>query len=117
LDRQYALNTDIATGTVETPGGLRAIITQCDNKGKFYTISFPSHQLTDHKKNYSPFLLEAAVGVWGMHNFKEYLRGKQFTLYTDHKPLEKLGHLHNKMLNRMQLALLEHDFIIQYKKG
>ena len=35
----------------------------------------------------------------------------------DHKPLEKLGHLHSKMLNRLQTALLEHDFIIQYKKG
>jgi hypothetical protein len=31
--------------------------------------------------------------------------------------LEKLGHLHSKTLNRLQTALLEHDFIIQYKKG
>ncbi len=35
----------------------------------------------------------------------------------DHKPLEKLGHLHSKTMNRFQTALLEHDFIIQYKKG
>jgi hypothetical protein len=47
----------------------------------------------------------------------EYLGGKQFILYTDHRPLEKLGHLHNKTLNRLQSAPLEHDFIIQYKKG
>jgi hypothetical protein len=31
--------------------------------------------------------------------------------------LEKLGHLHSKTLNRLQTALLEHDFVIQYKKG
>jgi hypothetical protein len=31
--------------------------------------------------------------------------------------LEKLGHLRSKMLNRLQTALLEHDFVIQYKKG
>ena len=52
-----------------------------------------------------------------METFNEYLRGKQFILFTDHKPLEKLGHLHTKTLNRLQTALLEHDFIVQYKKG
>ena len=51
-----------------------------------------------------------------MYHFNEYLKGKKFILYTDHKPLEKLGHLHSKTMNRFQSALLEHDFIIQYKK-
>jgi transposase InsO family protein len=116
-DRQYALITDAATGTADTPGGLGAILTQVDKEGNFYAISFASRQLKDHEKNYSPFLLEAAAAVWGMDFFNEYLRGKQFILYTDHKPLEKLGHLHSKTLNRLQTALLEHDFVIQYKKG
>jgi hypothetical protein len=52
-----------------------------------------------------------------MDIFNEYLKGKKFILFTDHKPLEKMGHLHTKMMNRLQAALLEHDFIIQYKKG
>jgi hypothetical protein len=52
-----------------------------------------------------------------MEIFNEYLRGKQFILFTDHKPLEKLGHLPTKILNRLHTALLEHDFIVQYKKG
>ncbi len=88
-----------------------------DKDGKFYAISFASRQLKDHEKNYSPFLLEAAAAVWGMDHFNEYLKGKKFILYTDHKPLEKLGHLHSKTMHRFQTALLEHDFIIQYKKG
>jgi hypothetical protein len=57
------------------------------------------------------------MAVWGMDFFNEYLKGKRFILYTDHKPLKKLGHLHSKMLNRLQTALQEHDFVIQYKKG
>jgi hypothetical protein len=117
VDRQYALITDAATGTADTPGGLGAILTQVDKDGKFYAISFASRQLKDHEKNYSPFLLEAAAAVWGMDHFNEYLKGKKFILYTDHKPLEKLGHLHSKTMNRFQTALLEHDFVIQYKKG
>jgi hypothetical protein len=116
-DLQYALIMDAATGTADTPGGLGAIPTQVDKDGNFYAISFAPRQLIDHEKNYSPFLLEAASAVWVMGFFKEYLRGKQFIFYTDHKPLEKLGQLPNKELHRLQSAMLEHDIIIQYKKG
>ena len=28
-----------------------------------------------------------------------------------------MGHLHTKMMNHLQAALLEPDFVIQYKKG
>jgi hypothetical protein len=52
-----------------------------------------------------------------MDVFNEYLKGKKFFLFTDHKPLEKMGHLHTKTMNRLQAALLEHDFVIQHKKG
>jgi hypothetical protein len=67
------LITDAATGTLETPGGLSAILTQTDQQGNHYAISFASRQLKDHEKNYSPFLLEAAAAVWGMDVFNEYL--------------------------------------------
>jgi hypothetical protein len=103
-DRQYALITDVAMGMANTPGSLRVMLTQVDKEG-------------NHEKNYSPFLQEAAAGVWGMDFFNDYLKGKYFILYADHKPLEKLGHLHSKTLNKLQMALLEHDLVIQYKKG
>ncbi len=48
-------------------------------------------------------------------SLKSLKSGCAFSLYTDHKPLEKLGHLHSKTLKRLQTALLEHDFVIQYK--
>jgi hypothetical protein len=52
-----------------------------------------------------------------MDVFNEYLKGKIFIHYIGKKPLEKMGHLHTKMMNRLQGALLEHDFVIQFKKG
>jgi len=116
-NRQYALITDAATGTADTAGGLGTIITQKDKFDNFYAISYRSSQLKDHEKKYSPFLLESAAAVWGMDTSNEYLKGKKFILCTDHKPLEKMGHLHTKTMNRPQSALLEHDFVIQYKKG
>jgi len=115
-DHQTALITDAAICTADTAGGLGAILTQKDGFDNFFAISYASRQLKDHEKNYS-FLLEAAAAVWGMDIFNEYLKGKKFILYTDHKPLEKMGHLHTKTMNRLQAALLEHDFVIQYKKG
>jgi hypothetical protein len=98
-DCQYAHITNAATGTADTPGGLGAILTQVNKEGKFYAISFASRQLKDHEKNYSRFLMEAAAAVWGMYHFNEYLKGKKFILSTDHKHLEKLGHLHSKTMN------------------
>jgi RNase H-like domain found in reverse transcriptase len=95
-------------GMADTPGGLRAILTQVDKDGKFYAISFASRQLKDHEENYSLFLLEAAAAIWGMDHFNEYLKGKKFILYTDHKPLEKLEHLHSKTMNLFQTALLSY---------
>jgi hypothetical protein len=87
-----------------------------DEHGNHFAISFASRQLKDHEQNYSAFLFEAATAVWGMDVFNEYLRGKQFILFTGHKPIEKLGHLHTTMLDHLQAALLEHDFIVQYKR-
>ena len=48
-DRQYALITDAATGTANFAGGLGAILTQVDNNGNHYAISFASRQLKDHE--------------------------------------------------------------------
>ncbi len=101
-DRQYALITDAATGTADMAGGLGAILTQKDKFDNFYAISYTSRQLKDHEKNYSPFLLESAATVWGMDVFNEYLKGKKFILYTDHKPLEKNGSPAHK--NNEQIA-------------
>jgi hypothetical protein len=57
-------------------------------------------------------LLKLNACTWGIEHFSGYLRGQKFTLYTDHKPLEKLSTVHTKTLNQLQQAMSEHDFII-----
>jgi len=57
------------------------------------------------------------AAVWGMEHFSHYLKGWRFILFTDHKPLEKLGKVHTQTLHRIQEAMLEYDFEIHYKKG
>ena len=57
------------------------------------------------------------AAVWGMDHFDSYLRGRHFLLFTDHRPLEKLGKVHTKTLNRLQEMMNRFDFEIFYKKG
>jgi len=116
-DRKYVLITDAATRTDKIVGGFGAILTQVDEKGNHHVIAYGSRQLRDYELNYSPYLAEMAAANWGMEYYKNYLRGKPFTLYTDHKPLEKQSHLHTKTMNRLQENMLTYDFQIQYKKG
>jgi hypothetical protein len=93
-DRRYALITDAALGDDLHAVGLGAILTQTDAAGSHNVIAYASRKLQKHEANYTPFLLEMQAAIWGMEHFETYLRGKHFILYTDHKPLEKLGKVH-----------------------
>jgi hypothetical protein len=116
-NRPYALIVDASTGNAEKDGGLSAILAQQNEKNEFHVIAYASRGLVKHEKNYTPFLAEMMAAVWGMDHFDNYLKGRHFTLYTDHKPLESLGKVHTKTLNRLQQAMNEYSFSIVYMKG
>jgi hypothetical protein len=90
---------------------------QIDKTGQHGVIAYASRKLQKHECNYTPFLLEMQAAIWGMDHFSTYLRGRKFTLITDHRPLEKLGKVHTKTLNRLQEIMNTYDFDIVYKKG
>jgi hypothetical protein len=94
-----------------------AILTQIDKDCKVHAISYVSKQLIKHGKNYSPFLLEMDAVVWAIEYYQEHLQGCRFLLYTNHKPLESLGTMHTKTMNRLQLAMMDFDLEIRYKRG
>jgi hypothetical protein len=114
-DRQYALITDASFGDENTAGGLGAILTQIDKDNKFYVIAYASRKLQKHEKNYTPFLLEMQGAIFGMETFGVHVKGRLFKLFTDHKPLEKLGKVHTKTLNRLQQIMNLFSFEIIYK--
>ena len=80
-------------------------------------IAYASRPLKDHEKNYGAFLLEMAAACFGIEHFDTYLLGRKFVLCVDHKPMEKLGLVQQKTLNRLQQLMLEHDFTLKYRKG
>jgi hypothetical protein len=87
------------------------------NNGNQRVIAYASRQLKGYEKNYSTFLLEMQAAVFGIEHIDVYLRGKQFTLFTSHKPMEKLGTVHKRTLNRLQVLMTEYDFTMQYLRG
>jgi hypothetical protein len=111
-DQANILVTNAFKLTSTLPGGLCATLAQKDTKGETHIISHASRQLKENKKNYSPFLLEAAAAVWGMDNFNKYLKGSQFTLYADLTPAPELGTTKTKTWNRLRTAMNDHKFIM-----
>ena len=116
-NRPYSLIVDACTGNSENNGGMGAILCQTDALGRPQVIAYASKQLAKHEKNYTPFLVEMAAMIWGMEHFDTYLRGRHFTVFTDHKPLETSGKKHERTLNRIKEAFMTWDFDIKYKKG
>jgi hypothetical protein len=115
--RPYTLIVDASLGDDKKPGGLGTILTQINKTGQHCVIAYASRKLKKQECNYTPFLLEMQAAIWGMDHFSTYLRGRKFTLITDNRPLEKLGKVHTKMLNRLQEIMNTYDFDIVYRKG
>ncbi len=114
-DWPYGLIVDASLGDDKKPSGIGTILTQINPSGEHCVITYASQKLQKHECNYTPFLLGMQAAIWGMEHFGTYLRGRKFTLFTDHRPLEKLGKVHTKALNRLQESV--NTFDIMYKKG
>ncbi len=83
---------------------------------KMRVITYISHALKGHEKNYSAFLLEMAGAAQAIEACHHYLYGVPFTLMCDHKPLERLGMVHKRTLLRLQELMGQYNFI-EYLPG
>jgi len=117
ITKPFILIVDAATGGADSNGGFGAILGQNDENGNLQVTAYASRSLKDHEKNYTPYLAEMNAAAWAIDHFDVYLRGRKFTLFTDHKPLETLKTIHQKTLNRLQERMSMYDFDLKYKKG
>nr|GEZ14108.1 putative reverse transcriptase domain-containing protein [Tanacetum cinerariifolium] len=110
------------------PEGCEDFIVYCDalNKGlgavlmqREKVISYASHQLKIHEKNYTTHDLELGAVVFALKIWRHYLYGTKCTVFTDHKSLQHI--LDQKELNMRQRRWLEllsdYDCEIRYHPG
>ncbi|GJS23181.1 putative reverse transcriptase domain-containing protein [Tanacetum coccineum] len=94
--------------------GLGAVLMQREK-----VISYASHQLKIHEKNYTTHDLELEAVVFAFRIWRHYLYGTKCTVFTDHKSLQHI--LDQKELNMRQRRWLEllsdYDCDIRYHPG
>ncbi|CAB4023777.1 Transposon Tf2-9 poly, partial [Paramuricea clavata] len=102
-----------------SPVGLGAMLTQTQH-GITKPIAYASRTLSNVERRYSQTEKEALAVVWGCEKFHLYLYGTEFTIYTDHKPLEIIYNPKRKppaRIERWALRLQPYHFKIQYIPG
>ena len=104
---EFCLQTDasaVGIGAVLEQGG--------------HVIAYASRSLTQPERHYSVIQRECLAIVYAVKQFRHYLLGRQFKLFTDHAPLQWLSAQKMEgMLCRWALALQEYNFQVVYRKG
>lgn len=80
------MNTELIIDA--SPVGLGPILLQSDKREMMHIIAYASRALSDVERRYSQTEREALAIVWSCEHFHLYIYGKEFTMVTDHKPLE-----------------------------
>ena len=104
-----------------SPVGISAILSQkTTGQNDDKVISYACRALTQVERRYSQTEKEALSIVWGVEHFHLYLYGKEFTLITDHKPLEVIygtkKATSSAHIERWVLRLLPYSFKVVYRQ-
>ena len=107
-----------------SPYGVGAVLSQIDEQGVERPVAYASCTLSQAERNYSQLENEALALIFGTKWFHNYLYGRSFTLYTDHKPLQGLlnqskaiSTLASARIQRWALTLATYQYKIVYKRG
>jgi len=96
-----------------------AILIQKDEDGHPHPVAYASRKMTTAETLYSTREQEALAILFAIEKFDEYVRGRRFTVITDHRSLSwlmKVPVLKGRLLN-WAYKLRAYDFDIVYRKG
>ncbi|UYV84599.1 K02A2.6-like [Cordylochernes scorpioides] len=119
----YSLNLPLILSCYASQVGIGATLSHLKD-GEERPVCFISRTLNVHERKYSQVEREGLSIVFAVNKLKNYLFGRKFTIYTDHKPLitifgdkTNLPPLIANRLHRWALTLSNFSFEIKYKKG
>ena len=105
--------------TLQVDASLKGLGAALLQEGK--PIAFASKALTDTESRYANIERELLAVVYGCERFHTYLFGYEFTVESDHKPLESIHLKHltaaPPRLQRMLLRLQPYNLTIKYVPG
>lgn len=112
FSKKFILQTD-ASGK-----GLGAVLEQEFDDGR-HPIMFISKKLSGSECNYAVVEKECFAIIWAVKTLRNFLEGKEFTINTDHAPLQWLQRMKttNQRLLRWSLILQEFKYNICYIAG
>lgn len=98
--------------------GIGAVLYQIID-GETRHISFVAKSLNDAQRKYTTTKKELLAIIYALKQFHQYLWGRHFTLYTDHRALVYLHtqRVANSMLVNWLDILLEYDFTVVHLPG
>lgn len=87
--------------------------------GEDHPIAYASRTLNKAEQLYSTTEKEMLSIVWSIKNFRPYLLGRKFRIYTDHRPLTWLFNVKDpgSRLMRWRIKLSEYHYEVIYKPG
>jgi transposase InsO family protein len=112
LNRKFVLQTDASDRKIG------AVLVQSYD-GVNHPIAYASRKLLSREQNYTVGERECLAVVWAVQKFSRFLIGVQFTIESDHRPLECLNssNITNSRIMRWNLCLQAYSFNVRYVKG
>lgn len=110
FDKPFCLTTDASDFA------LGAVLSQKHDE-KDCVVGYGGRSLNPAERNYNTTEKEMLGVVWAINNYRPYLYGRHFTVYSDHKPL--LGDSKNPPLRilKWKLKLSEYSYEMKHKSG